>query len=314
MMKYTYTIIICCLFAILAATGVAEAQSVIFRSVNDTTVTLSETDTTVRHVNELRHEIALYGAGGMSVLNYSPDMNGSKTDGLGAIGGIGYTWNINYRLGITTGLEVTSYNAKTTYDAISMDKNYGAGVDRFNFRYSMSNYVEEQDVTFIMIPAMLQYSVPLSGSAKFYVSGGCKVGLPIRANATIFPGTVNTSGHYYFENQTYISRPDVNMEQYGFVSGLKPDPIESDIDVTVLITASLETGARFYLTDNILLYTGAYVDYGLNSIRSEKSRNLINYQEHNPSELKYASVLNTPHVNNVKVLGAGLKVKISFGW
>jgi hypothetical protein len=290
----------CCLVTILATSGVAKAQS--------------ETDTAVKEISEFRREIALYGGGGLSILSYSLDKNGFKSSGMSGVAGIGYTWNINYHFGIVTGMEVSNYNAKTTYDAVSMEKDYGTGSNRLNFQYSMNNYVEEQDVTFITIPAMLQYSMPLSGSSKFYVSGGCKIGLPIHTNATIYPGTVNTLGHYYFENQTYASYPGVDMSEYGFVAGLKPSPVKSDIDVTVSVTASLETGARFYINDNILLYTGAYFDYGLNDIRSEKSRGLINFQEYNPSEFKYASVLNTPHVNQVKTLGIGLKVKLSLGW
>jgi opacity protein-like surface antigen len=260
---------------------------------------------------ELRHEIALYGAGGMSVLNYSLDMGGSKSDingGIGGVAGIGYTWNINYHLGIVTGLEMTVCDAKTAYENISTEQKYGSGSDKFIFKYSMQNYIEEQNIVLLSIPAMLQYSVPLTKSAKFYLSGGFKIGLPVRAEATIFPGTVATTGNFYFEKQIYDDVPE-----RGFYSA-SPPSISRNIDMKVAIAASLETGARFFLTENILLYAGAYLDCGLNNIRSTKNRELLNYQEYNPSVWKYASVLNTPHVNKVKTFAAGLKVKISFGW
>jgi hypothetical protein len=294
-MKPAYIATTGCLLMILAAAGALKAQS--------------ETDTVTKKVRAPQHEIALYGAGGLSSLNYTLNKDGHKSDGTGAIGGIGYTWNINYHLGIVTGMEVTGYSAEAKYDAISMEREYGRDKDKFNFKYSMNNYIESHNVTFISIPVMLQYSVPLSGSAKFYLSGGGRIGLPIHASASIYPGNVTTLGYYYFENQTYT-----DLLQYGFVHNLNPGTIKTDIDVTVMVAASLETGARFFITDNILIYTAIYIDYGLNSIRSTQDRDLINYQEYNPSELKYASVLNTPHVNKVKVLGTGLKVKISFGW
>ncbi|MDR0714239.1 MAG: hypothetical protein LBF89_08280, partial [Bacteroidales bacterium] len=60
--------------------------------------------------------------------------------------------------------------------------------------------------------------------------------------------------------------------------------------------------------------TSAYLDYGMNNIRTSQDKNIINYQILSPQDFKYASVLNTPHVNKVKTFGAGLKVKVSFGW
>jgi hypothetical protein len=290
---------------IVATTGIATAQA--------------DTSNSEKATNKLRHEVGIFGGGGMSVLNYSLNMGGSKTDGASGISGffgIAYTWNINHQFGITTGLEMISYGAKTTYESITSDpkdpnNTYNAGDDVFEmlFQYTMENYVEEQTAAFFSIPVMLQYSVPLSGTKKFYMSGGLKFGLPINAKATIFPGTVTTSGYYSFQNQTYTE-----LDRYGFINAKSLASTTKDIDVSVLLTASLETGMRFYLTDKILLYTGAYLDYGLNDIRSTKDKGLLNYQVQIPSELKHASVLNTSHVNKVKTLGVGLKVKVSFGW
>jgi hypothetical protein len=309
MMKYTHLTIICCLLLIFIAGSAAKAQT-------DATDSIAEvqTDTAARKkaVQELRHEIAVFGAGGMSVLNYSLDMNGYKLDGAGSISGlagIAYTWNINSRTGIVTGVEIASYGAKTIYDAISLEKTYGTGRNRFDFRYAMNNYVEEQSIVFLVIPVMLQYSVPLSKTKKFYVSGGVKAGLPVKSEATIFPGAVNTSGYYYFENQTYTDLP-----KYGFFLNQNPGSLKDDIDTNISLAASFESGIQFRLHKNILCYTGAYLDCGLNNIRATEDRDLISYQLLNPSVLKFAGVLNTPHVNNVRILGAGLKVKLAFGW
>jgi hypothetical protein len=264
--------------------------------------------------DEPRHEISLLGGGGISALNYSLNMSGSKTDGTGGISGfagIAYTWNINNSIGVVTGLDVMSYGAKTTYDAISVDKDFSW----FTFSYKIDNYVEEHSVTYLSIPVMFQYSVPLSGSKKFYMSGGFKVGFPIQSKATMFPGNINTWGSPHdVLGHDYVTDDNTNLSKYGFVRNETPGSITGDIDVTALLAVSLETGARFFLTKNILLYTSVYLDYGLNNIRKSRDNNLINYQELTPAVLRYASVLNTQHVNKVKTLGAGLKVKVSFGW
>jgi hypothetical protein len=292
---------ICCLLTALSAIGLAKAQ----------TGNAIESEPAFE---EPRHEIALSGGGGMSALNYSLDKGGSRTDGTGGISGfagIAYIWNINNSVGVVTGLDLMSYGAKTTYDAVQKDKNY---YDRWVFSYKINNYIEEHDVSYLSIPVMFQYSVPLSGSKKFYVSGGFKVGFPIQAKATIFPGSIDTWGYYYDVEHKYETDDITDMSPEGFVRNHQPGYISGEIDVNALFTASLETGARFFLSRNILLYASAYLDYGLNNIRSSSNNNLINYQELTPSVFRYASVLNTPHVNKVKTLGVGLKVKVSFGW
>jgi hypothetical protein len=268
---------------------------------------------------ELRHELGIVGGGGMSVINYSLNMSGIKTDGTGGISGfvgISYTWNVNRNIGILTGLDLISYGAKTTYETIENNVLYqDAHID--NFYYRMDNYIEEQSVACLSIPMMLQYSVPLSGNKKFYMSGGFKLSFPINAKATIFPGIVTTRGYINFDGQTYYSDGDSDVERYGFVTNKQLASSTNDIDVNVFLSVSLETGARFYLTDKILLYTGVYLDYGLNNIRSTKHKELLYYEERTPPlypVLKHASVLNTSHVNDVKTLGVGLKVKVSFGW
>jgi hypothetical protein len=281
---------------IVATVGIAKAQT--------------DTPNSETVIDVPRHEIGIVGGGGMSVLNYSLDMGGSKTDGTGGISGftgISYTWNINHNLGIVTGFDMISYGAKTTYETIKNSVYYQeSNID--TFYYKMNNYIEEQSIACLSIPMMLQYSMPLSGTKKFYVSGGFKFSLPINAKATIFPGTVTTRGYRNFENQTY------DIERYGFVTNKQFASSTNDIDVRVFLSMSLETGVRFCLTDKILLYTGAYLDYGLNNIRSTKNKELLNYRELTPPELKLASVLNTSHINKVKTLGVGLKVKVSFGW
>jgi hypothetical protein len=311
-----------CLLMFVATAGVAQSQTGADADAEIAkAVTAARVDTAVNKrsvpdtttVNKrpepvIRHEIGLYVGGGMSALNYTLDARGSKTDGSGGISGhigLTYTWNINDYFGIVTGAELASYGAKSSYDAVAGNRMYG----ECHFHYSINNYVEEQSITFISIPVMFQYSAFLDDVKKIYLAGGFKLGLPVNAAATLFPGTIKTWGEYVFEKQPYD-----DITEKGFEPARKPGSIPLDIDETLFLAASLETGVRFVLTDKILLYTGAYCDYGLNNIRSSKNNDIIAYQEITPSILKYASILNTGHVNKVKIFGAGLRVRVSFGW
>jgi hypothetical protein len=284
----------------------------------DETKTQDETIALYTEIKKFKHEVSVYGGGGISALNYKLDKGGSKTDGtnsISGVAGVSYTLSLNDHFGISTGVEVTRYGAKTTYHNFApAGKDYGMGNSKFNFRYTIANYAEEQSITLLSIPVMLQYTMPISNSIEFYGTGGLKIGLPRRAEATIFPDIVNTYGDYYFENQIYQGGA---TEKYGFVKNATPEPIEKDIDLKTSFAISIEGGARFCLTENLFLYTGAYIDYGLNNIRTTQDLQLINHKasvQTQTASLEYASVLNTPFVNNVKIFGAGLKVRLSFGW
>jgi hypothetical protein len=252
----------------------------------------------------------------MSPLNYSLVEPGSKTDGAGGISGhfgLAYTWNINDYFGIVTGLELASYGAKSSYDLIKGEETFDTPpIPRHIFSYTMSNYVEEQSITFVSIPVMFQYSTPLQETMKFYVSAGVKIGLPVRAEATQFPDVIETKDYNEGGDKVTYYGP----RGKGLFKDSNSGTIPCDIDHKNLsIAASLETGVRFLLTEKILLYTSAYLDCGLNNIRSVKDKDIITYQEITPSILKYASILNTPYVDSkVKIFGAGLRVRVSFGW
>jgi hypothetical protein len=318
-MKTKYTkMIICCLLATFVIIGATEAQtstdsSLSSRVDGDSVITSTPLPASQPEGSSetFRHEITIYGAEGVSSLNYSLDKEGGNSGENSIISGmlgVGYTWNINEYIAVVTGLEISKYGALTIYENISDERIYGTDRNRFNFKYSISKYEEKQVLMLLSIPVLAQYYIPLSGSVKFYMTGGFKLGLPVRSRATISPNTFATSGYYYFENQTYTDLP-----QHGFVSGQQLNSTVTDIDMNISLAASVETGARFFLYSNILLYIGAYFDGGLNNLRTITDQLLINYQTLNPSVFRYESILHTNHVNKVKIFGIGLKMKISFG-
>jgi hypothetical protein len=299
--------------ALNPATGVDTALNPATRADTVSGAT-TRTDTAAGKTSRyIRHEFSVSGAAGLSVINYSLAKNGARSDGPSGMAGtlgIGYTWNINENFGLVTGLEVSTFGGKASYDAVSGEKEYGTGDDRFRFSYSMTKYVEEQTATMLSIPAMVQYSAPLSDPVTFYLAAGFKFGLPVKAQATIFPGTLNTTGYYYFENRTYFD----DLPQYGFASST-PATVTSDVAMKISAAMSIESGVRFSLTNSIRAYTGAYIDYSLNNIRSKaEDEILVSYNEPNPSVFTYKSVLNTTLADKVRLFAVGVKLKISFGW
>ncbi|MDR2026196.1 MAG: hypothetical protein LBQ01_01390, partial [Prevotellaceae bacterium] len=217
------------------------------------------------------------------------------------------TFAVNPSLGITAGVEMSTYTAEASFGSISKEYEEGTGRDRLKFLYSLKDFRETQNVTVFSVPVTARYSLPLGhGSTGFYASGGFKFGFPVTAKADISPGTAMTSGYYYHEGVGYV-----NLPQHGFLNNVKLPDVSADTDLGFSAALTLETGLRFTLTGKIDLYTGLYFDYGLNSIQRTDSRHLLEYDASNESAFRYSSVLNTALTDKINLLNVGLKVRIS---
>jgi hypothetical protein len=253
-------------------------------------------------------QFSVYTFIGLPGLKYRLE-GGTQSAEIGVGNGIGYSVQIGKSWRIETAVEYAIYGNKVSYDAFSEE--YEEKMDDYlmKFSYSLKNYKETQSLILFSVPVMLQYGLPLGrgGSMKFFVSGGFKFGFPVSATADITPGTVTTSGYYSYEGVNYG-----NLPQHGFVNDLVLPNTKKDIEVRFSTALALETGLYFTLTDKIGLYTGLYLDYGLNSIQKVNDRRLLEYDAANESTFKYNSVLNTGLTDKVNLFATGLKVRISF--
>jgi hypothetical protein len=253
------------------------------------------------------HEFTIYGAGGMSDLNYKFDA-GKVEGGFGGGAGVAYTYNIDANFGITAGIGFASYAGKVTSETFSGQYNTPDDIgDDFRFSYSVAGYEEKQSATLFTIPLMAQYSAFVDGrkSKLFVAAAGLKFGLPPNATATITPGSVTTTGYYAYEDRTYSDFP-----QRGFVTGQSATAVKSNIDLGITTMLSLEAGLQFVLNEQTGVYAGLFLDYGLNDIRKTKSSQVVEYQPYSPARFKYNSVLNTEKVNKVNLFSAGIKVGV----
>jgi hypothetical protein len=252
--------------------------------------------------------------GGMSNLRYTLSGGGgahSKLDGSGGVG-YGYTFNFSDRIGIAVGMEIGFYSNDAVCTNISDEYEYGIPGERDHFilSYSMDRYEEVQNVTLMSVPIMLQFKTPIGRtSSHFYFSGGLKFGFPSNIKATVLPGTISASGYYSFEQVEYHT----NLPEYGFAD--KPfDTKVFSFDLEYSTILALETGIRFSLGSNASIYTGAFLDYGLNNMSPMERKPLIEYRTDAPSTFRHSSILNSSMADKVNIFGVGLKVRISFGW
>jgi hypothetical protein len=258
---------------------------------------------------DTKHELSIYGMGGYSPVNLALDGSGSKSGSMGGGAGLGYTFNVNSSLGIVTGVEMGVYGTEVSFDNITGDYLSGTDIQEMRFSYSLDGYSEKISITMLSIPLMAQYSLPLGGgSTRFYALAGLKLGFPASAKTDITPGTATTSGHYTHENVEYE-----NLPQHGFVDNLPLPKVKLKLKPGFSTALALEAGLRFSLTGSIRLYTGWYLDYGLNSIQKTGNRHPLEYDPFNEREYKHSSLLNTGLVSKAKLFSTGLKLKIGIG-
>jgi outer membrane protein OmpA-like peptidoglycan-associated protein len=264
---------------------------------------------------QYKHEFSLYGGGGLSTLKYDIT-TGEQKNGLGGTAGLGYTFFFSPKWGLETGAGLSFYNAKYNLNNLST-KHMTTDMDgaAFEFRSTVSNYEEKQKAMMVQIPLMLQFQT--GNKHQFYAALGGKVAIPVNGTYNSSGATIQNSGYYAAEDYEYTTQ-----EFMGFGSFTGKDG-DGDLRFKTAFLASAEAGVKWKLKDGLSLYTGAYLDYGLNNIyKGENNSQFVAYNTANPKDLTVNSVMNSQYTQNgtahpftdkVLPMAVGLKVRLAFG-
>lgn len=266
------------------------------------------------------HEFSLYGGGGLSTLNYKVTL-GEQKMGFGGHAGLGYTFFFSPNWGLGTGVELGLYNSKFELKNI-LNTQY-TGVDNtetppenFDFRSIISNYKETQRAIMLQIPLLLQFQS--NGNHKFYAAAGGKIGLPISKTYKSSGVSLQNSGYFAYEDFTYTEQ---EFRDFGTFTDRNA---EGDLDLKPAFFVSAELGMKWRLSDNWSLYTGAYLDYGLNNAAKDKRSPLVEYNATQPTHYILNSVIHSQYpsgnlatapsfTEKVTPLAAGIKLRLAFG-
>jgi hypothetical protein len=270
---------------------------------------------------QAQQEIQIYGKGGYSTLQYKSEGVTTKGKLSGGLG-VGYTYFINSKWGVNTGLEVDFYAAAAESDAISgrYPQLYSDGKreEEMFFNSAYTNYKETQRTTYLSIPVRAQYQMPLSESATFYALPGVKLGFALAGKYDMTALNLTTWGEAPETLQKFYQMPE-----HGYIA--QENESSSDkLSFGMNIALSVETGFKWKLDDKMSLYTGLYLDYGLSNVSPEKEDvSLVNYipveeQGLEMGMLKSNSLLTAkrdgkPYVDKVNLFSAGVTVKLAFG-
>lgn len=262
------------------------------------------------HAQQSKHEFFVYGGGGLSTLNYSVSV-GEQKSGLGGLAGVGYTFFFTPNWGLTTGAELALYNSTFKLNnLLVVEKVFDIENETFEFNSTISNYEERQTAGFLQIPLMLQFQS--GGKHQFYVAAGGKAGIPVIKTYKSEGATLQNAGYYSYESYTYTTQEFLG---FGTFTGRGSD---GNLDFKVAFFASAETGVKWRLSPNISLYTGVYMDYGLNNAVDNQTSPFVDYA----GNLALNSILHATYRDNkdnlqaysdkVTPLAAGVKVRLAF--
>lgn len=260
------------------------------------------------------HEFTFYTGGGLSTLNYKTS-SGDRSNGFGGLVGVGYTYFLNERWGLTTGAEFGIYNAKAKIAELSdRYKTKDIEGDEFEFRTTASGYSDKQNAVILSIPLMLQFQTETD--TRFYAAFGGKIGFPLKGKHTTEAALIKNSGYYEYENVEYTDQEFMGFGSFSNKSS------SSDLDLKVAFMLSAETGIRWELSESVGLYTGIYLDYGLNNImKSGGKENIIGYNTTKPADFELNSVFTAQKsensnyvsiVDKVRPFALGVKLKFAF--
>lgn len=259
-----------------------------------------------------KQEISVWGAGGLSTLKYSTDIGDNK-NGFGGSFGVGYNYFFTDQWSLGTGLELSLYNAKTTFDTYSDAYKSNDGEYDFEFRSTVNGYEEKQNTMFLNIPIIAQFQMPIFGENQFYAAGGFKFGIPVSKKYKVSSATLNNSG--YYAQWSEQNGRELVMDSQEFMGFGKFDKSgdKKDLDLKVACILSLEAGMKWKVGEELSLYTGAYFDYGLNDINKNNDKKLVQYHTADPANFITNSIVHTKLTDKVVPMAAGLKVRLAFG-
>ncbi|GHT54539.1 hypothetical protein AGMMS49982_19390 [Bacteroidia bacterium] len=268
-------------------------------------------------------------------MNSAPVAEGvSHQPALGYGVGLDFTYFIDQRFGVTTGIGADFFThnySLSKFGEKGIPAEDAQGIP-FKFKYTAFGYTEQQNGMLLTIPLRLQYE-----TSKFYAAIGGKIGIPITAHYESKLDSLKTAG--YFENeQVWFGDPDEETHlNFGF--GRYPNnrnfPMSlnssKDLQFNPAFFVTAEVGVKWILKlRQMSLYTGAYIEYGLNDIHKVVNQPNIMYDGGSGLPVRYDiysalssgagnerwlvdkdNQVNGAFVDKVKPLYVGVKVALS---
>ena len=286
----------------------------ILKLVLATTIVAVSATTYGQRRNSFQYVSADHG-GGLHSIQYSP-IDGKHKVGAGMTFNLGYRYFLSDQWAISSGIGLSTYNAKTIYNSAKPDNNrkYDILIPSydsinqldFEFRTYFDNFKEKQKATILEIPiqAYYEYAFP---QTRFEVFGkaGFKIGIPVSSKYKLMKGSYETRGYYpVLGHEIYSTSDSVYVHGYGIYEAekqkgkMKLNPVN--------LSLAIEGGGHFRLNKMIRLSASLYFGYCLTNIHKDSIEPIIN------EEYVYNGTLQSNQIDRASLLSLGLKAGVVF--
>ncbi len=270
-----------------------------------------------------KHEISVYGGGGISSLNQETNIitQSDTKNKAGLLFGVNYGFNITPGLTILTGAEIASYKAEYSLNRILSKYNtIDSEGDDVEFNFTMQGYKENATATYLNIPIMVRYTHPVSDKLGIYAAGGGKIGLAMSGSYKNSYSELTTFGAYPQWGQSGNPPLITDEPDQGFGS-FANGSYDGDAGFKMAYMASAELGVKYNISEKYDLYFGGYFDYSLNNVYKEEqaTKQIIEYNGAAPSNFIGNSAINssfgeskTPFLKSIHPMSIGVKIRFSY--
>ncbi|MCL2028261.1 MAG: PorT family protein [Bacteroidales bacterium] len=244
------------------------------------------------------NEFVVHTGGGLPV-SLSKE---ASTAGFSGEAGVGFTVFLNRYMGVhlAAGWGISNMDIRVDSLRTLTRGLLDANGEYFDLHTNMSDYSEHQRTTFLSIPVMLQFQSNLAPHG-FYAMGGTKILFRYQ--------TTYESGVATFYNAAYYPAAD-NWAATQKIAGLglyDGRITTGSFDLALHVALAFEAGMKWRVGKNAILYTGAYLDYGLTDPVKNQRKSLNDYiapDLHSTPLLAFADKINSTT--------AGVKLRLSF--
>ena len=254
-----------------------------------------------------KQEVSIAVGGGFSSLDYKVEQ-GYMNYGAGLQAELAYALYLGPNWSLGLGLAYQRYNTRsytgTVSGAYATEDFEG---ESFEFRYTAKHHQELQSLDYLNIPLKVQYET--KGTKTFFVSAGAMLGVPVRGAYQSGASAINTSGYYSQYNAELTEPVFAGFGKYGIQI-----PESRELGANISYSAILETGLKHQLKGNSSMYIGLFLNYGLNTIITPQSKELIMYHAENPAQFVYNNIFDAEMAKDVRLVAYGLKLKYSLGF
>ncbi|MDR0559000.1 MAG: outer membrane beta-barrel protein [Prevotellaceae bacterium] len=266
-----------------------------------------------------KYELSIFAAGGLSALKFDVT-DGDAKAGAGGSFGAGLYYSVSDRWSVGSGLELSLYSSKAALNTVSDRYAANDGEYNFEFRTAISGYEENQNAMYLTVPLLARFQIPVIGESRFYVAGGFKFGIPVSAGGKVTKAVLQNSGYY----PVWSGGSELVLDTQNFMGfgTFEQRNVDRNLDLKAAFFVSLESGIRFKTGKTTALYAGAYLDWGLNDVRSNPVKRLVEYSSTHPAEFTHNSLLlsqrtsangkTEPLTGKAIPVAAGIKLRFSF--